>query len=444
MKSGSLRLRLAAGGAAAIALALVIAGFGLSFLFERHAMRTLSEALELDLRQALGAIEFDAAGKPVLRRTPSDPRFAEPLSGLYWQLTSAGEAVLRSRSLWDQTLVLPADGLEPGDVHQHRLAGPNGSDLLAVERTILLKVKDQPLSVRVVVAADVARVAAARRSFVSELVPSLGLLGLVLSLATWVQIGLGLKPLARVRDGIAAIRQGRAKQVGGAVPSEVEPLVVEINALLDAQTREIERSRGRAGDLAHGLKTPLAALAADVRTLHELGEHDIASRIAEVGESMRRHVERELARARIHGARGLGEGRMAALRPLVETLITIQRRTAEGAALTMENACPADAAMDMDKADLAEVLGNLIENAARHARTRVRIAAMPDGGVAIDDDGPGIPPELRDGLMRRGQRLDRKGQGAGLGLAIVSEVLEAYGRTLVLETSPLGGLRATF
>ncbi|MEQ1714491.1 MAG: HAMP domain-containing sensor histidine kinase [Hyphomicrobium sp.] len=444
MTSGSLRLRLAAGGGAAIALALVIAGFGLSYLFERHAMRSLGEDLELDLRQVLGAVEIDAAGKPALRRLPSDPRFAEPLSGLYWQLGTNGEVSARSRSLWDSILPLPSDALEPGDVHRHRLAGPRGSDLLAVERSVLLKVKETAVPVRIVVAADVTRVAEARRSFVRELIPSLALLGFVLALATWVQIGLGLRPLARVRDGIAAIRLGRDRRLESAAPKEVAPLVAEINGLLGAQEREIERSRGRAADLAHGLKTPLAALAADVRTLREIGRPDLAARIEEVGESMRRHVERELARARIHGSRGLGAVKVTELAPLIDTLFTIQKRTSDGARVTFDNVCAVSSVVAMDKADLAEVLGNLIENAARHARSIVRVAALPDGRIAIDDDGPGIPPELRTQVIQRGERLDRRGEGVGLGLAIVSEVLEAYGRSLTLEASDLGGLRAVF
>ena len=444
MKSGSLRLRLVAGGAVAIVIALMLAGLGLAYLFERHMMRSLANDLEVDLRQALASIELDAAGRPVLRRELSDPRFAEPLSGLYWQVSTEVGGIARSRSLWDVALPLPKDDLAPGEVHHHRVAGPGGSDLLAVERAVLLKVRDQPTPVRLVFAADIARIVEARRLFVRDLVPAMTLLGLVLAAATWIQIGLGLRPLERVRDGIIAIRQGRARQLDGPTPTEVEPLVEEINTLLAAQARDLERSRGRAADLAHGLKTPLAALAADVRALEEKGDLELAVRIKEVGETMRRHVERELARARIRGSRSFGSVKPTVLRPLVETLIAMQQRTVEGRELTFETVLDSEPCVAMDKADLAEVLGNLIENAARHAQTRVRIGTLADGRVFVEDDGPGIPQALRAAVLERGKRLDERAHGAGLGLAIVQEVLEAYGRKLVLETSDLGGLVAIF
>ncbi|MFA5952646.1 MAG: HAMP domain-containing sensor histidine kinase [Hyphomicrobium sp.] len=444
MTSGSLRLRLLAGGAVAIISALFIAGLGLTLLFERHLMRSLINDLESDLRLVLAAIEIDPAGHPRLRREPPDPRFAEPLSGLYWQISSTATGLTRSRSLWDSSLSLPGDVLAPSEVHHHRIQGPGGSELIAVERTVLLKVGAQSLPFRIAVAADLKRIAEARRGFTGDLVPALGLLGLVLAAAMWMQIGLGLKPLARVREGISSIRQGRSTLLDGSAPSEVAPLVDEINGLLAAQALDLERARGHAADLAHGLKTPLAALAADVRELGEKGDHELASRIESVGEAMRRHVERELTRARVRGSRHPAAARSTPLRPLVETLIAIQRRTTEGSRLVFEVEFADDALVPMDKADLAEVLGNLIENAARHARARVRIGVLADGRVSVGDDGPGIPKELRATVMTRGKRLDESGDSTGLGLAIVQEVLDSYGRTLVLDESSEGGLIAIF
>lgn len=427
-----------------MAAALILAGFGLVQLFERNALRALQADLEADLRQALSVLELDAANKPALARDMTDPRFDEPRSGLYWQISTPDGAVLRSRSLWDETLRLPGDTLRPGDVHRHIVAQPSGTQILAVERVVVMKAGSADMPVRVAVAADSTRIAEAKRAFTGELIPSLALLGGVLALATWVQIGLGLKPLERLTGAIAAIRQGKEKRVPGPAPSEVAPLVDEINGLLDAQAREIGRSRARAQDLAHGLRTPLAALAADVRALEEAGQHGIAARIADVSEGMRRHVEREMARANIRGSRGVGAVAPAEIAPLVRSLITIQKRTDHGAKLTFDNACPPDAVTAMDKGDLAEVLGNLIENAARHARSTVRVLVTGSNSLAIDDDGPGISPENIERVRQRGERLDLKGEGAGLGLAIVTEVLEANGRQLTLAASPLGGLRASF
>ena len=444
MTAGSLRLRLVAGGAAAIVVALIVAGIGLALLFERHVTRSLTNDLEVELRQAIGSLEIDVAGQPQLRRQPSDPRFSEPLSGLYWQISTAAGGMARSRSLWDATLPLPKDALAPGEVHHHRVVGPKNADLIAVERTVLVSMNNNSTPVRLVFAADTAGIAEARRAFVGDLVPALTLLGLVLGAATWIQIGLGLRPLERLRDRIAAVRQGRSARLEGPVPSEVEPLVDEINGLLAAQTLEVERARGHAADLAHGLKTSLVALAADARTLEEKGDREIAARIMEVGEAMRRHVDRELARARIRGSRGFGGVAPTPIRPLVEALISIQRRSIGARSLVFETVLSGEPSVNIDKTDLAEVLGNLIENAARHARSRVRIGCRDDVLIYVEDDGRGVAEDDRSKALERGKRLDEKGDGTGLGLAIVQDVLDAYGRKLTLETSDLGGLRAIF
>lgn len=444
MKRGSLRLRLVAGGAAAIIAALVLAGFGLTYLFERHLMRSLTADLEVHLRQALASIELNTAGQPQLIREPGDPRFSEPLSGLYWQLSMGTGAVTRSRSLWDVALPLPQDELLAGDMHSHRVAGPGQTELLAIERTVLLTSNNSPVPVRVAVAADLAKITKTRQSFARDLMLSLALLAAALAAATWIQIGLGLRPLARVREGIAAIRAGQTRKMEAAVPSEVAPLVQEINDLVAAQDKDLELARGRAADLAHGLKTPLSALAADVSVLRARGEHEIAGRIEDVGEAMRRHIEHELARARIRGKRGFNVGTATLLKPLLDSLVSIQRRTSTGERLTYQCAVLDGTEIAMDKADLAEVLGNLLENASRHAKSHVRVCFTSDSRVAIEDDGAGVPENLRVWVLKRGQRLDERAGGAGLGLAIVQDVLDAYDRRLVLETSSLGGLRAVF
>ncbi|MCU0731774.1 MAG: HAMP domain-containing histidine kinase [Hyphomonas sp.] len=429
------------GGGAAIIGALVLAGIGLTYLFDRHIMRSLGDDLEVHLRQLLAAVELNAAGQPQLRREPADPRFNEPLSGLYWQLGTVSGVASRSRSLWDTALRLPPDEQAPGEVHYHRLAGPAQTELLSVERTVFLTANGERMPVRAAVAADLARIKQARRDFVRELVPSLALLATALAAAAWVQIGLGLRPLVRIREGIAAIRTGRSGALEGAVPSEVEPLMHEINHLISAQEKDLERARGRAADLAHGLKTPLSALSSDVRALRARGENDIANRIEQVGEAMRRHIERELARARIRGKRGFQAQGTTAVLPLLESLVAIQRRTSAGERIDFVVEVDGGSTVAMDKADLAEVLGNLLENAGRHARSLVKVSMTNDGRLAVDDDGRGVPPNARDLVITRGKRLDEQSEGSGLGLAIVQDILEAYDRRLTLETSALGGLR---
>ena len=444
MKFGSLRLRLVVGGIIAILLALTIAGTGLVLLFERHVTRTMADDLDVQLKELVAVVDIDQEQNLVVTRQPSDPRFADPLSGLYWQVSDDRGQFLRSRSLWDTTLRLPTDELSPGQVHHHEAMGPTNTHVLIAERRVSLTVGDRRVPVRVAVASDLARVSAAASAFGKDLALALSLLGLVLAIATWTQVGLGLRPLEAVRRGIADIRSGRRHHLPAEVPSEVQPLVEEVNALLDGQDREIERSRSRAADLAHGLKTPLAALAANAAHLRERGEQVIAQEIEAVGDAMSRHVDRELARARVRGAVRHRDGHSTMLAPLVRSLIATLSRTPSGMRVTFEPHIADDVQVPLDRTDLAEVLGNLLENAARHASKCVRITA--DGGsdlsIITEDDGAGIVPAQRPRVLERGVRLDGRGDGAGLGLAIVQDVLNAYGWRLDLAKSELGGLKA--
>lgn len=298
---------------------------------------------------------------------------------------------------------------------------------------------------KLVVASDLARVAAAERAFALDLMVALAVLGFVLAAATSVQVGLGLRPLDILRRGISAIRSGTLRRLPTTVPAEVGPLVEEVNALLELQEREVERSRGRAADLAHGLKTPLAALAADAARLRTKGEIEAASQIELATEQMRGHVERELARARIRTDVHRGARYATELSPLARSLVATLARTPAAGRVQFEIEIPNGVIVGLDRTDLAEVLGNLLENAVRHAKSRVRIGAPPDASgmrITVEDDGPGIAEGVRSAALRRGGRLDERGS-AGLGLAIVQDVLDAYGWTLDLAASELGGLSAT-
>lgn len=443
MMRNSLRLRLFAGGLAAILVALVVAGVGLEILFERHVARTLADDLDVQAKQLLSGISLGPDGAPLIARQPVDPRFDDPLSGLYWQVDVAAGGVLRSRSLWDATLALPRDELAPGETHLHETIGPANARVLVLERGAVLTASGRPVPVRVSVAVNLTRISAAGRSFGRDLAVALALLGLVLAGATAVQVVLGLRPLDALRDAIAAVGAGKARRLTPAAPSEVQPLVVELNALLAAQEEQMERSRAYAADLAHGLKTPLAALMADVEHLRERGEDAAASRIAAVGSAMSRHVDRELARARLRGARSHGARPATEIEPLVRSIVDTLARTPQGQRIAFDMDIAAGMIVPIERSDLAEVLGNLLENAARHAHARVRITALPNASITIDDDGRGIAPEDRTAVLRRGTRLDERG-GAGLGLAIVLDILDAYGWRLELGESALGGLAATF
>ncbi len=379
MSWGSLRLRLIVGGIVAILVALTVAGAGLTLLFERHVTRTIGDDLDVYLKQLVAGIDVDAQGQLVVSKPPADPRFTEPLSGLYWQVSDSRGQLLRSRSLWDAALKLPADEPTPGEVHHHIIPGPAKARLLVSERRVLLTIGGRRVPVRVTVATDLARVSVAASKFARDLAMALALLGLVLAIATSIQVALGLRPLDALRRGIADIRSGQRRHLPANVPVEVKPLVEEVNGLIDAQEREIERSRSRAADLAHGLKTPLAALSADAARLRERGQDDIAREIDAVGDAMSRHVDRELARARARSTARQRGSVATALKPLVDSLIATLSRTPAAQHLAFDARIAEGLNVPLDRTDLAEVLGNLLENAARHAKQQVRIGADASG-----------------------------------------------------------------
>jgi signal transduction histidine kinase len=346
--------------------------------------------------------------------------------------------------LWDFELPLPTDELSEGAVHQHRIAGPRGTSLLAVERRVVLPARLGGGAARVVVARDAADLSELTRNFSADLAPFLVVIALLLIGAFGGQVAVGLAPLKAVRARLAAIRSGAAERLGGAaLPDEVQPLAGEIDALLDARDKQVSLARARAADLAHGLKTPLQVLAGSVERLKAKGDREIADDLASVGEAMRRHVERELARAR-RGA--VPTAPMAPVKATVERVIAVVGRTPKGSALDWAIEIASDLSVRIPPDDLTEVLGNVLENAARHAQERITISASANGGeatIAIVDDGPGISPDVLTEVLRRGGRLDQGGAGAGLGLAIVTDILDAWAGALALGPTNPGEMTAT-
>ncbi|MFL5257359.1 MAG: ATP-binding protein [Rhodopila sp.] len=444
MKKGSLRLRLFAAGAASILLALSVAASGLLLLFEWHVERRVVMELEADLRELVSGLTRNADGTLAVGRTPTEPGFQVPLGGRYWQIADpAGKLLLRSRSLWDGVLRLPEDTLAPGQMHRHSLYGPAHSHLLAVERSMTLPESLGGGDIRIVVAIDHRDITNAARAFGADLMPALAVLAAVLITAAWVQVTIGLRPLDLVRRRLGEVRAGNTPRLGDNFPDEVQPLAIEVDTLLEAQETAITRARARAADLAHGLKTPLTVLAAAAEDLRDRGETALAAEVAGVADTMLRHVERELARAR-SGVSGRTLPPQP-VRPVADRVVGVLRRTPRGGELDWQVDLADGLALGVDPQDLAEMLGNLAENAAKWAATRVDVVgrAGPDEVVvAVEDDGPGIAADAIDAALMRGRRLDESRPGTELGLAIVSDLVEAYHGSLTLGRSALGGLRA--
>jgi signal transduction histidine kinase len=443
MSRKSIRLRLFLASLVSIAVALVVAGFGLVKLFESHVERRFQAELSNYIRQIAGNLSFGTNGTVTQSNRLSDPRFEEPLSGLYWQVAEDGKGVLlRSRSLWDTTLALPPDTLTPGEIHSHILPGPMRTTLLVQEELVIYDAASDKRHVRITAAININELRHASHEFTEALIPSLGMLALVLLGASWFQILVGLRPLEAVRRGVNAVRARQQQRLENTFPYEVMPLVAEVNTLLEAQDQAIERARTRAGDLAHGLKTPLTVLVADARKLKEKGETELGQEVDDMVKVMLRHIDRELTRVRVAEEARRVSAKTNAVH-VIRGIVGALRKTPHGADLDWRLDLPdrLDAPVQLD--DFMEVAGNLLENAAKWARNWVLVQTLKGEGemkLVITDDGPGVPEGMIATLGQRGTRLDSQAPGTGIGLAIVKEIVEAYGGTLCLRNELNGGL----
>jgi signal transduction histidine kinase len=433
----SLRLRLVAAGALALVVVLLVARVGLLALFERHVERRLAAELGRHLDQVIAALQIDVDGTPALTRPLADPRFDAPLSGLYWQVVS-GSTRARSRSLWDNELDLRGATRSGGRRTAVSLGGPAGAQLVAVAQEVTLGSGAERRQAKIIVASARNEIEEAVSAFSSDAWPYMAALAALVVAAGALQITLGLRPLSDLRRRVLAIRTRAADRLGEVSPSEIQPLAQELDELLAAREQAIAQARGRAADLAHGLRTPLQVLQGDIDRLRAKGEHGLAADIAEVAGIMQRHVERELVRARMGQRRSDASADVAVC---IERIVAVLKRTPAGSRLRWSVYVQPGIWAAIDPDDLTEALGNLVENAVKFASNEIEVVAR--GAVAtveivIRDDGRGFAKESLVDVMARGKRLDERGGGAGLGLAIVGDLAEAWGGGLKLDSSPRG------
>ena len=435
MRRNSLAFRLVASAALWCAVLLSLGGFGLSALFGDVVERSFDQRLNVLLEGLVAASEVDEGDALQLAPRLGDPRFEQPLSGWYWQITAWGEGgTRRSPSLWDQRLSAPM--LRAGEVLSRDTVGPEGGELRLLARAIGFGDRLYTF----VVAGDRSEIAADKRRFNRLLTLFLSVLFAGLLIAIFLQVRFGLDPLRRVGRALAAIRTGRTRRLQGDFPREIEPLAAELNALLDHNEALIERARTHVGNLAHGLKTPLTVLTNEA----ERHEGPLASLTRRQVEIMRRQVDHHLARARAAATAGVLGARTEVAPVLADLTRTLGKIHGHRGIRVDGGSAPA-LAFRGARQDLEEMLGNLLDNACKWAAGEVRARAAPDGErvvIEVEDDGPGLPPEQRQAVLERGRRLDERVPGSGLGLAIVADLAELYGGRIELGEAPLGGLRA--
>ena len=424
--------------------AMALAGFALVALFTNSLERRIHQELTDHINNITGALTFAADGTLLPPVRPIDARFDRPYSGLYWQVEDDHKGVqLRSESLWDYVLPLPVDDQKIGETDRYSLKGPDNSQVIIQEQMLLFAAPDGQRPVRVAVAMDAKVLTKARNDFAEDIIPYMVAIAAFLIAASLAQLTFGLKPLYSVSEGLNRIRERQAERLTGPFPRELSAVVEAVNRLLDAQSETIKRARSRAADLAHGLKTPLTVLSNDAETLKERGEKDIGEELAHLATVMRSHVDRELSRSRI-AATGALSGKSADLSLGVERIVRTLKRTPRGEYLDWQVTVATNTPVPLDQQDLEEMLGNVIDNAVKWARSSILIQFDEKSRrLVIEDDGPGANPHDISRLMERGTRLDLTTPGTGLGLSIVHDIATAYDLSICIENRLSGGLRFT-
>jgi signal transduction histidine kinase len=437
----------------------VAAGVALSLFFNHTAtarfddqLTEILDSLVTGTSMEAGAITPPSVSDPrALGAYPGGSRALRAYSGEYWEIAAPDPGgtlrpLARSRSLWDRALPPPPGGAATlakaqGAFFAYDGAGPLDQPLRVGAQEV--RIADSPNPVLFLAALDRSPVNRDIRTFVATLAVALGTVGLGLIAAVIVQVRVGLRPLFALQREVAAVRMGSLERVEGHYPTELEPLASELNALVEHNQQVVERQRTHVGNLAHALKTPLSVMLTEARqrpgTLAEVVTRQAAT--------MSQQVDHHLRRARA-AARNQALGERTQVAPVTEDLGRTLERIFQDKVRAIDVDCPEALWFQGERQDLLEIVGNVMENACKwcDARVRVTAGASPGRGrqllITVEDDGPGLPEDQRETVLRRGARLDESAPGSGLGLSIVDELARAYGGGVTLGESALGGLRA--
>jgi signal transduction histidine kinase len=437
----SLKTRLIAMATVWILAGIIAAGFVLSAVFRHHVTAQFKEELYVHLSE-LERLTDLKDGKAVLTRPLSDPRYDDVLSGFYWEIQSGDAVLARSASMQGPMLRTPID--EPKDigVHTHMTEGPTGPILVAEQGH--WQTPSGPV-VRFIIGTDQRHLDAVLGEFNRTLGFSLATFAAALILAAGLLIAFALRPLDQLREALGYVRNGQRKQISDPFPSEVQPLVDDLNGLLASTGELVQRARTQAGNIAHGLKTPLAILSDEAHRLERDGLTNSAATIVSQVKKMQTHIDYQITRARAAAAQ-VTIGNSASVAVAADEVTSALQRLYRAREINVQIAVSPDIRVACDRQDLNEILATLLDNAFKHANRKVDVSIRPATAerrvtVLIDDDGVGIPAEAREIVFNVGERWDSQEAGSGLGLAIARDLTRLYGGDVRLSESPLGGLR---
>lgn len=434
--TGSISRRMMLIAAGWIFILLTLGGLALESALTNLIRSQFDDQLEISLNAMVLNAEIDPFGEVRNNRPLGDQRYLEPNSGYYWQISGGEFLPYLSRSLWDEPLEIRAEERAVQPVFYDGQTA-TGEHIRIAQRTV--GIPGSEVDWQFVVASTRAELDQQIANTRAILAWSFAVLGIGLFLMAMLQTWYGLGPLRRIRRAIARIRTTGTNRVTDPLPQEVQPMVEELNALLAHSERQAEEARTHAGNLAHALKTPLTVLN-NAASAHA---PDLDETVLREAALMRRQVDHHLARARAAGRRAVGLARSNVMDSAQAVARAVSRLYSD---VRLDIDGSADAAVAIEKQDLEEILGNLIENAAKYGggSVFVTVDAEPDSAqcvIWVEDDGAGIPEARREDLFSRGARLDTEKPGTGLGLAIVRDVAVIYGGSVELdESEDLGGL----
>ena len=447
MRFNSLAFRLFASAAAWTLIVLPATAILLTSLYRNAVERNFDARLNVYLTNLVAATTAAGGGQPTAPANLGEPEFTLPFSGWYWQikpLDGSARPLLVSDSLLDQQLKLPSQNAIPPDKTLTRRAyadGPEQQRLRIVEREIR-PTGAHATAYSYAVAGDAAEIARDLSEFTRLLIAALVVLGLGLLVATFFQVRFGLRPLRAIRQKLAEIRSGEVEKLEGKLPDEIRPMQQELNALIQSNREIVDRARTHVGNLAHALKTPLSVISNEARS----HEGPLSDKVVEQAEIMHTQITHHLDRARV-AARSSVIGDITDVDQVLQALKRTLDRIYGERGLDLVVGASAGLKFQGERQDFEEMVGNLLDNACKWAKSRVKADARRADGparftVTVDDDGPGLnETELAKGV-KRGQRLDESKPGSGLGLSIVADLAHLYKGRFELEPSPEGGLRA--
>jgi len=435
----SLAVRLFFSATVWIILTLLSAGLLLSDLNKKNNLEAFDDRLNLLLETLIGGSKVDSTEGITVVTSIGDPRFFQPYSGWYWQINKGAKTLSRSRSMWDQVFTLDKRLIGGrsqfvDSIGKNRKQVIEKKNLYIVEREISFPGITQPITF--ILSGDTHEYRENIKNFDNTLSAILIFLGVGLMIAVFLQVNFGLLPLNKIKDALFKIRNGDKKKLEAKYPLEVQPLATEINDLLEHNEKIVERARTHVGNLAHVLKTPLAVITNEIDKENKLLSNQIVL--------MKKHIDRYLKKAHLESVGKNIKSKIAFLEFLNKMVLIFQKLYP-------------DKEIELQKGfkeffifgsleDMEELIGNLVENACKWGRKKIKIKFENHGKnevkILIDDDGPGLEQEQKNKVFTRGFRVDEQTPGSGLGLNIVKDILEIYKGEIRLEKSPsLGGLR---